>query len=81
MDSIIFFILFDRINRIFKIIFPGFPEESLEPPIAFGDRMIGFMYEVFAIRFHFINIGMHFSKIKCTFPAKPDGVSSFSSGK
>jgi hypothetical protein len=39
MDSVIFLFL-DRINRIFKIIFPGFPEESLEPPIAFGDRKL-----------------------------------------
>jgi len=77
----LYILFFDRINRIFKIIFPGFPEESLETPIAFGDRMISFMCVVFGIRFHFIILLMHFSKIKCTFPAEPDRVSSFSSGK
>jgi hypothetical protein len=29
-----YFSLFDRINRIFRIFFPGLPEESLEiPPV------------------------------------------------
>lgn len=28
----------DRINKIFLIFFPGFPDESLETPIAFGDK-------------------------------------------
>jgi len=32
------FFIFDRINRIFRIFFPGFPEESLETPIAFGEK-------------------------------------------
>jgi hypothetical protein len=32
------FVFLDRIYRIFWIFFPGFPEESLEIPIAFGDE-------------------------------------------
>jgi len=36
MDSILFF--FDRINRIYRIFFSGFPEESLKTPIAFGEN-------------------------------------------
>jgi len=35
MDSIFFL---DRINRIFRIFLPGFPEESLENPITLGDK-------------------------------------------
>jgi hypothetical protein len=38
MDSIIFLLFFDRIYGIFRIFFPGFPEESLETPIAFGEK-------------------------------------------
>ncbi len=29
--------ILDRIHRIFRIFFPGFPEESLETPIAFSE--------------------------------------------
>jgi hypothetical protein len=38
MDPVLFFVFFDRINKIFRIFFPGFPEESLDTPIAFGDK-------------------------------------------
>jgi hypothetical protein len=31
--------LLDRINRISRIFLPGFSEESLETPIAFGDKL------------------------------------------
>ena len=31
-------VFFDRIDRIFRIFFPGFPDESLETTIAFGDK-------------------------------------------
>jgi hypothetical protein len=37
MDSILF-LFFDRIYRILRIFVPGFPEESLETSIAFGDK-------------------------------------------
>jgi hypothetical protein len=39
MDSILF-LFFDRIYRILRILFPGFPEESLETAIACGDKRI-----------------------------------------
>ena len=39
MDSILIKKILDRIDRIFKIFFSGFPDESLKIPIAFGDRM------------------------------------------
>jgi hypothetical protein len=39
MDSILIKKFLDRINRIFRIFVPGFPDESLEIPIAFGDRL------------------------------------------
>jgi hypothetical protein len=29
----------DRIYRILKIFLPGFPDESLETPIAFGEKL------------------------------------------
>jgi len=46
MEWILFYYyFFDRIDRIFRIFFPGFPDESLEIPIAFGD---------FEIRIQFI---------------------------
>jgi hypothetical protein len=37
MDSILILFL-DRINRIFRIFFTGFPDESLKTPIAFGEK-------------------------------------------
>jgi hypothetical protein len=33
-----YYYFFDRINRIFRIFIPGFPDESLAIPIAFGDK-------------------------------------------
>jgi hypothetical protein len=34
----LYFSFLDRIDKIFRIFFPGFPDESLEIPIAFGDN-------------------------------------------
>jgi len=39
MEWILFYYyFFDRINRIFRIFFAGFPDESLQIPITFGDK-------------------------------------------
>jgi hypothetical protein len=39
MDSILILLFFDRINRIFRIFFSGFPDESLETTIACSEKL------------------------------------------